>query len=47
VVGGSLDQQRSMQLIEAYINDVGNGAAAGQAATSGSGGSRSARGARS
>jgi F-type H+-transporting ATPase subunit b len=47
VVGGSLDQQRSMQLIEAYINDVGNGAAAGQAATSGSGGSRSSRGAQS
>ena len=47
VVGGSLDQQRSMQLIEAYINDVGNGAAAGQPATSGSGGSRSSRGAQS
>ena len=47
VVGGSLDQQRSMQLIETYINDVGSGAAAGQTATSGSGGSRSSRGARS
>ena len=47
VVGGSLDQQRSMQLIEAYINDVGNGAAAGQVATSGSAGSRSSRGGRS
>jgi len=47
VVGGSLDQQRSMQLIEAYINDVGNGAAAGQVAGSGPAGSRSSRGARS
>jgi F-type H+-transporting ATPase subunit b len=47
VVGGSLDQQRSMQLIEAYINDVGNGAAAGQVAASGSAGSRSSRGAQS
>ena len=34
VVGGSLDQQRSHQLIEAYINDVGNGAAAGRGSVS-------------
>lgn len=27
VVGGSLDQQRSLQLIENYINDVGTGSA--------------------
>ncbi len=35
VVGGSLDQQRSLQLIEAYINDVGNGAAAGSVTSRG------------
>lgn len=30
VVGGSLDQERSMSLIESYINEVGSGAAVGQ-----------------
>ncbi|MEX2659655.1 MAG: F0F1 ATP synthase subunit B [Acidimicrobiales bacterium] len=30
VVGGSLDQERSMRLIESYINEVGSGAAVGQ-----------------
>ena len=40
VVGGSLDQQRSLQLIEDYINTVGTNGAAGAA---GAGGSTSAR----
>jgi F-type H+-transporting ATPase subunit b len=35
VVGGSLDQQRSLQLIEAYINDVGRTAGVGSAAPGG------------
>jgi F-type H+-transporting ATPase subunit b len=35
VVGGSLDQQRSLQLIEAYINDVGGTAGVGGAASGG------------
>lgn len=30
VVGGSLDQERSMSLIESYINEVGSGTAVGQ-----------------
>lgn len=36
VVGGSLDQQRSLQLIEAYINDVGTAGVGG----AGSGGAK-------
>jgi F-type H+-transporting ATPase subunit b len=37
VVGGSLDQERSMRLIETYINEVGSGAAT---TTTGNGGTQ-------